>query len=123
MNSLEIKKRRRVRRKYTIRKKIFGSPERLRLTIFRSLNHIYCQLIDDVAKKTVCSASTVDKEVRSEMKPEMSKTDECKLVGKYIAKRAISMNIKQVAFDRNGFLYHGRVKALADAAREGGLEF
>jgi len=123
MNSQDIKKRRRVRRKYNIRKKIYGSPERLRLTIYRSLNHIYCQIVNDVENKTVCSASTLDKEIREQIKPGMKKTDKCKLVGQNLAKRALENNITDVAFDRNGFLYHGRVKALADAAREAGLKF
>ncbi len=124
MNALDIKKRRRVRRKYSIRKKIFGSPDgRLRLTIFKSLNHIYCQIIDDVSKKTLVSASTVDKEVREQVKPEMKKSDKSKLVGQVVAKRALEKNIKLVTFDRNGFLFHGRIKALADGARAAGLEF
>ena len=123
MNSLDIKKRRRVRRKYTIRKKIFGTPERLRLTIYKSLNHIYCQIVNDVEKKTVISASTMDKEIREQIKPGMKKSDKCKLVGQSLAKRALENNITTVAFDRNGFLYHGRVKALADGAREAGLKF
>jgi large subunit ribosomal protein L18 len=123
MKIQEIKKRRQIRRKYTIRKKVFGTQERLRLSIFRSLKHIYAQLIDDVSKKTLVSASTMDKEVIAEFKPEMKKVDKSKLVGKLLAKRAVEINLKSVAFDRNGFLYHGRVKALADGAREGGLEF
>jgi large subunit ribosomal protein L18 len=123
MKILEIKKRRQIRRKYTIRKKIFGTQERLRLSIFKSLKHIYAQLIDDANQKTLVAASTMDKDVIAAFKPEMKKTDKSKLVGSILAKRAVEKNIKLVAFDRNGFLYHGRVKALADGARESGLEF
>ena len=123
MNALELKKIRRQRRKNHIRKRINGSKERLRMTVYRSLNHIYVQLIDDDLGKTMLSASTLDKEVKAAIKPEMKKIDECKLVGKFIAKRAKEKNITNVVFDRNGYLYHGRVKALADAARENGLQF
>jgi len=123
MNTQDKKKRRIVRRKHNIRKKITGSEERLRLTIYKSLSHIYAQIINDVEGKTVVSASTLDKEVKGKITPELKKTEESKLVGKLIAERAVASNIKKVAFDRNGKLYHGRVKALAEAAREGGLEF
>lgn len=123
MNSLEIKKKRQIRRKFSIRKKIFGTEDRLRLTVFRSLSHIYVQIINDVDKKTLVSASTLDKDVRDQIKAGMKKIDQSKLIGALIAKKAIEKNIKKVAFDRNGFLYHGRIKALADAAREAGLEF
>jgi large subunit ribosomal protein L18 len=123
MNIQEVKKRRKTRRKLHIRHKIYGSGERLRLTVFRSLNHIYAQIINDDDKKTLVSASTVDKDVRGQIKPEMKKSDLSKLVGKTLAQRALQQNIKVVAFDRNGYLYHGRIKALADGAREGGLEF
>lgn len=122
MNKQALKKIRKVRRKFSIRKKIFGTPERLRFTIFKSLNHIYAQIVDDVNSKTLVSASTLDKEVKSQIKPETKKSEQSMIVGKTIAKRALEMNIKTVAFDRNGYLYHGRVKALADGARKGGLE-
>lgn len=123
MNTQEVKKKRRVRRKYAIRKNINGTAERLRLTVFKSNEHIYVQLINDEEQKTVLSASTIDKEVRDQIKSEMPKIMQSKLVGQAIAKRALDNNIKKVAFDRNGYLYHGRIKALADAAREAGLEF
>ena len=123
MNALELKKVRRQRRKNHIRKRISGSKERLRMTVYRSLNHIYVQLIDNDLGKTMLSASTLDKEVKAAIKPEMKKIDKCKLVGRMIAKRAKEKNITNVVFDRNGYLYHGRVKALADAARENGLQF
>lgn len=123
MKALKLKKIRRQRRKNHIRKNISGTNERLRMTIYRSLNHIYVQLIDDDLGKTLLSASTLDKEVVAEIKPEMKKTDKSKLVGRLIAKRAKEKNITNVVFDRNGYLYHGRVKALADAARKDGLQF
>lgn len=123
MNSLESKKKRQLRRKYHIRKRVFGTEERLRLSVFKSLNHIYVQIINDVDKKTLVSASTMDKEVIEQIKPGMKKSDKSKLVGATIAKKAAEKNIKKVAFDRNSFLYHGRIKALADAAREAGLDF
>jgi large subunit ribosomal protein L18 len=123
MNKLELKKRRVERRKRHIRHKIFGNDERPRLTVFRSLNHIYAQIINDVTSETLVAASSLDKDVRELIKPDTKKTDRSKLVGAVLAKRAVEKNIKKVAFDRNGFLYHGRVKALADGARENGLDF
>ncbi len=123
MNILELKKNKRQRRKFGIRKKIYGSPERYRLTIFRSLNHIYAQIVDDDAGKTLVAASTLEKEVIEGLKPGMKKIERSKLVGAALAKKAIDKDIKKVTFDRNGYLYHGRVKALADAARQAGLEF
>ena len=109
--------------KYRIRKKIIGSAARPRLVIFRSLNNIYAQLIDDINGKTICSVSSVAKDVKGELGAKTPKTDKSKIVGKKIAQKALENNIKKVTFDRNGYLYHGRVKAAADAAREAGLEF
>lgn len=109
---------RRERRAKGIRKNINGSAERPRLSIFRSLKHIYAQLIDDENQRTLVSASSADKELTS---ASGNKSDTSKMVGALLAKRALAANISQAAFDRNGFLYHGRVKALADGAREGGL--
>ena len=123
MNTQDNKKRRLVRRKFNIRKKIDGDGERMRMTVHRTLNHIYAQIINDVDGKTLVSASTLDKELKDKKTPNLKKTEESKMVGKLIAERALASNIKKVAFDRNGKLYHGRVKALAEAAREGGLEF
>ncbi len=114
---------RRHRRKMSIRKKVYGTPERLRLTISRSLTNIYAQIINDVEGKTLVAASSLDKDVLSQVKPDMKKTDISKLVGLQLAKNALSSNVKSVTYDRNGYLYHGRVKALADGAREGGLIF
>ncbi len=111
---------RRTRRAKGIRKNIHGDSTRPRLTIFRSLKHIYAQIIDDDSKRTLVAASSLDKELQSS---EAKKSDVSKSVGQLLAQRAIGAKIQQVAFDRNGFLYHGRVKALADGAREGGLQF
>jgi len=123
MRIQELKSKRKLRRKRHIRKSMTFTGDRLRLTVFRSLNHIYAQIIDDKEQKTLLSASTIDKEVKNLITSEMKKVDESVLVGKLIAKRAIEANITNVAFDRNGYIYHGRIKALADGAREGGLQF
>jgi large subunit ribosomal protein L18 len=109
------------RRKYNLRSSLFGSPERPRLSVFRSDKHISAQVIDDYAGKTLVSA-TSSAEVRGELK-NGGNIEAAKRVGKTIAQRAKAMGITKVAFDRNGRKYHGRVKALADAAREGGLSF
>jgi large subunit ribosomal protein L18 len=107
---------------YRIRKRIKGTSERPRLTIFRSLNNVYAQLIDDINGKTICSVSSISKDIKGST-GKIAKSDKSKLIGKKIAEKAIENNIKKVVFDRNGYLYHGRVKAIADAAREAGLEF
>lgn len=114
---------RRLRRKMSIRHKVYGTPERYRLTITRSLSNVSAQIINDVDGKTLVAASSLEKAVREMIKPEMKKVDVSKLVGLHLAKKALAAEIKDVAFDRNGYVYHGRVKALADGAREGGLVF
>ena len=106
-----------------LRRYIIGSETRPRLAVFRSNNHIYAQVIDDIAQQTICSASTVDKELKEDSEKLSSNCNSSSIVGKLLAKRAINKGIKQVIFDRGGNLYHGRVKALADAAREAGLNF
>lgn len=111
------------KKKANIRKKVVGTPERPRLTIYRSAKHVYAQIIDDTSGKTLVSASTVSKDLREELKAVKSEMEVCKLVGKYTAKRALEKKIQNVVYDRNGYLYHGRVKAVADGAREGGLKF
>lgn len=111
----------RLRRHGRVRKKVFGTSERPRLSVFRSTNHIYAQIIDDVKGVTLTSAATVDADAKA--KASGGNKDAAKVVGELIAKRAIENKIDQVVFDRGGFLYHGRVKALAEAAREGGLKF
>ena len=110
----------RQKRHERIRLRLSGSPERPRLAVFRSLNHIYAQVIDDTSGKTLASASSLEKELKT---GSQKKTDEAKSVGRLIAERARSAGIERVVFDRAGFQYHGRIKSLADAAREAGLEF
>jgi len=105
-----------------IRRKVTGTPERPRLCVFRSLNHIYAQIIDDGRGATLASASTVEQSVRGDLKS-LGNVAAAKVVGKVIAERAKAAGIEAVVFDRGGYLYHGRVKALADAARENGLKF
>lgn len=112
----------RQRRHRRVRAKISGTAERPRLNVFRSLGNIYAQVIDDVAGHTLASASTVDRELRGQVEGK-PKSDAAKLVGELVARRAQAVGVKQVIFDRGGYRYHGRVKALADAAREAGLEF
>ena len=112
----------RVRRHARVRARIKGTSSRPRLCVFRSLNHVYAQVIDDIAGHTLAAASTIDPELRDELGGK-AKTEKSALVGTLIAKRALSRGVTQVAFDRGGRQYHGRVKALAEAARESGLEF
>ncbi len=117
---------RRLRRKRRVRKKIFGTPERPRLSVFRSCKHIYAQIIDDTTGRTLVAASSLTPEIRqkwSDLKKEGGKTAVAKAVGELLGQRAVSAGIKKVAFDRGGYKYHGRVKALADGARSAGLEF
>jgi large subunit ribosomal protein L18 len=111
---------RRFRIKKRIRKIVEGTPDRPRMTVFRSSKSIYVQLIDDLGGKTLMSASSAEKAMKD---TKGTKTEIAKMVGKSIAEKAIQAGISSVVFDRNGYLYHGRVKALADAAREGGLKF
>jgi large subunit ribosomal protein L18 len=110
---------RRIRIKHRIRKVVFGTADQPRLSVFRSNKEIYAQLVDDNLGTTIVSVSSRDKEIDAKG----TKIDVAKLVGKSIAEKAIKVGVSNVAFDRNGFLYHGRVKALADAAREAGLKF
>ena len=106
-----------------LRRYLIGNKIRPRLAVFRSNNHIYAQVIDDDAQQTICSASTIDKELKDDSGKLSSNCNSSSIVGQLLAKRAIKKGIKQVIFDRGGNLYHGRVKALADAAREAGLNF
>ena len=112
----------RARRHAHVRRRVVGTPERPRLNVFRSSNHIYAQVIDDAAGHTLVSASTIDLEVRDEIAGK-AKTEQAKIVGRVVAQRALSKGVKSVVFDRGGYKYHGRVKALAEAAREAGLDF
>ncbi len=116
------KRQARLKRKFRVRKKIIGTQERPRLTVYRSLKHIYAQIIIDTEGRTVCQASSMDKDLRGKLKGTSNK-EAAKAVGALVAERAQAANIQQVVFDRNGYLYHGRVKALADGAREKGLIF
>ena len=116
-------KQRKLRKVTRVRKNIFGTSDKPRLTVFRSLNHMYAQIIDDSQGKTLASASTLSKEIVDAIKEAKSKTEKSKLVGKLIAEKAADLKIKAVVFDRGGAAYHGRVKAVADAAREAGLKF
>lgn len=113
----------REKRKQRIRKKIYGTPDCPRLTVYRSLNHIYAQLIDDVSRKTISAKSTKSKEIAGQLSTVKGKVEAAKLVGQEVARLAMSLNITRVVFDRNGYLYHGRVKAVAEGAREAGLTF
>jgi len=112
----------RLRRHQRIRKNVQGTGKRPRLNVYRSLNQIYVQVIDDDAGRTIISTSTLDAAIKPKIKG-MNKTQQAKLIGSSIAERALAAGIKQVVFDRGGYQYHGRIKALADAAREAGLEF
>jgi len=121
MSTLE-KSRGRTRRKKRVRKKVFGEPDRPRLTVFRSIGHLYAQIIDDLAGRTLVAASTKSKELSGKI-ARGGNIDAAKQVGTLLGEKAKAAQITQVTFDRNGYKYHGRVKALADAAREAGLKF
>jgi large subunit ribosomal protein L18 len=112
-----------MKRKKRVRRKIIGVTERPRLTVFRSSKNIYAQIIDDSVANTLVDASSVSKDIRKKVKGKGGNREGASLIGKLIADKALKKGIKKVVFDRNGFLYHGRVKALAEAARENGLEF
>ena len=122
---IKTKADRRTRIKHRIRKRMQGTDSRPRLTVFRSESHVYVQVIDDMSGRTVASASTVDPAVKGTLAKAATggNIEGAKAIGKTIAERLIGQGVKQVIFDRNGFLYHGRIKAVADAAREAGLEF
>ena len=122
MGSMNIRKEARLKRKKRIRKKIHGTPGRPRLSVFRSARHTYAQIIDDSRGFTLTTASTLDQQSKDNPKFE-SKVEAAKFVGKLIGERALDKGIKKVVFDRNGFLYHGRIKSLSEGAREAGLIF
>lgn len=117
---MNVKSLRRQRIKYTIRKKISGTAQLPRLSVFRSNTEIYVQMIDDVNGTTLASASSRDKDIAAQ---KGTKSEKSKMVGEAIAKKAIALGLTTCVFDRGGFLYHGRVKAVAEGAREGGLKF
>ena len=112
----------RVKKHMKIRNRFSGTAERPRLAVFRSNNHVYAQVIDDVAGKTLVSASTLEKDIKAELE-NTDDTAAATKIGDVVAKRALEKGIKTVVFDRGGYIYHGKVKALAEAAREAGLEF
>lgn len=112
----------RTRRHHRVRRRIEGTTERPRLAVFRSLQHIYAQVIDDTASKTIAAASTMDREIKDQLAGK-SKKDQARVVGGAIGQRAKAAGVGRVVFDRGGFLYHGRVQELANGARESGLEF
>ena len=122
---IKTKEDRRVRIKYRLRKRISGSEARPRLTVFRSLAHIYVQVVDDATGRTIAAASSVEPSVKEGLEKGVTGGNlaGAKAIGKTIAQRLLDKGVSRVVFDRNGFLYHGRVKAVADAAREAGLEF
>lgn len=120
--ALNKKEQSRVARKSRIRKNIEGSSGRPRLSVFRSSKYIYAQIVDDVSQSTLAACSSTEKDLKGKLKS-LRKLDAAKAVGKGLAERALSKKIKNVVFDRNGYVYHGRIKALADSAREAGLNF
>lgn len=122
MGSLDLRKKARLKRKMSIRKRLVGSQERPRLCVFRSSKHIYAQIIDDSRGLTLAAASSLEKDAKGQSGIK-SKVDLAAFVGELIARRAVEKGIKKVVFDRNGFLYHGRVKGVSDGARKVGLEF
>ncbi len=122
MGSTNIRKQARMKRKKRIRKTIVGTEQRPRLCVFRSAKHIYAQVVDDVQGRTLAAASSLEKAVKASPDINNKKTA-ANLVGKLVAERALEKGVKQIVFDRNGFLYHGRVKAVSDGARETGLDF
>jgi large subunit ribosomal protein L18 len=122
VGSMDIRQQARLKRQKRIRKKIQGTPQRPRLSVFRSARHTYAQIIDDAQGRTLMAASTLDSQVKDAPKFE-NKVAAAKYVGKLIGERALDKGIKQVVFDRNGFLYHGRIKSLSEGAREAGLLF
>src|ERR1051326_8867123 len=119
--NLNLSKRDKI--KFRIRKKVKGSIKRPRLVVYRSLNHIYAQLIDDINNKTITSVSSLNKDVQALLREKKSKIEKSKIVGKVLAEKATGLNVKKVVFDRNGYKYHGRVKGLEESARQAGLEF
>jgi len=119
---MRTKEELRQRRHNRVRTKVAGTPERPRLNVFRSLNNIYVQVVDDTTQHTLVAASTIDKELKTKVKSG-GNVESARLVGELVAKRAKEKGIQKVVFDRGGYQYHGRVKSLAEAAREAGLEF
>jgi large subunit ribosomal protein L18 len=122
MDKAKEKKLARQRRHARVRRRVHGTPERPRLTVFRSLKHIHAQVIDDTQGHTLVAASTLDAEVRGQL-ADKDKSAQAAVVGEVLARRALEAGVERIVFDRSGYKYHGRVKSLADAARKAGLEF
>lgn len=122
MNRLLAKGNARLSRKKRVRKKVQGTPVRPRLTVYRSLKHIYAQVIDDTSGRTLVAASTVGRDLRDELS-KTGNVEAARAVGQAIGRKALARDITRVVFDRNGYRYHGKIKALAEAAREAGLDF
>ena len=122
MSQKNIRDEARQKRKARIRKRIFGTEQRPRLSVFRSAKHIYAQIVVDSTGSTILAASSLSPEIKGEI-GDLKKSDAAKKVGELLGRKAAEKNIRKVVFDRNGFLYHGRIKALAEGARESGLEF
>lgn len=120
--NLKLKQQRRRRRKLRVRKRVFGTDERPRLTVFRSHRHISAQIINDLTGTTLVQASTLNRDLRQQV-PRGGNRDAAAIVGRALAERALARGIRKVVFDRNGYKYHGRIAALAEAARKAGLEF
>jgi len=113
----------RLKKKQHIKKKVIGTPQRPRLVVYKSLKHIYTQLVDDTSQKTITGLSSLSKDLRDDISKAKSKLEVAGIIGDRMAKKAIDLKFDSVVFDRNGYIYHGRVKAVADAARKGGLKF
>jgi len=120
LKKIKARKERKIKR---VRKNLFGTVEKPRLTVFRSLNHIYAQVIDDSNSKTLVAASTLSKEIADELANAKTKVEKSKIVGALVAKKAVEAKVEKVVFDRGSNRYHGRVQAVAEGAREGGLKF
>ena len=122
MDRIKEKRFKRIRRHLRVRKKVFGTAQKPRLSVYRSLKHIYGQLIDDTRGVTLLAVSSLTKDLREQLRGK-KKTEQAMIVGEYLGKKALEKGITEVVFDRGGFLYHGRVKAFADGARKAGLKF
>jgi len=122
LDRIKEKRFKRTRRHLRVRKKVFGTVQKPRLSVYRSLKHIYGQLIDDTRGVTLLAVSSLTKDLREQLKGK-KKTEQAMIVGEYLGKKALEKGITEVVFDRGGFLYHGRVKAFADGARKAGLKF
>jgi len=122
LDRIKEKRFKRIRRHLRVRKKVFGTAQKPRLSVYRSLKHIYGQLIDDTRGVTLLAVSSLTKDLREQLRGK-KKTEQAMIVGEYLGKKALEKGITQVVFDRGGFLYHGRVKAFADGARKAGLKF